>query len=508
MSSKTSLSKNTALLYVRIIVVTLVTLFTSRFVLNSLGDIDYGVFNVIFGIVAAFQIMAGALIVTGNRFLISDMVNNKDRLPETFSLLLFIHLFLAVFVGLIVEIFGLYMINNQLSIPSDRLSAAYVVFQLSVFNFFTSIVQLPFQSVLISNERFDVQAYCDIFYAVVLWVLALIISFFPGDVLINYAIGYVLIHFMLLAIYIIICRKGFEYVNFRIVIKLDRLKKLLTFASWNFMGASTLAIYMQGTNMILNMHFGPLVNTSRGIAFQVNTALNKLGGTIVTALGPRMTKSYDEGDITKMNSLAIIGAKYNFAVMMIFCVPIFLSAEYILQLWLGQVPRYATEFVRLIVIYSLVSSLSSTLLTVNLAVRKVKSYFIFIGAVQLAATAVSYIVLKYTTSLGPNVIFLIYIITALVLLFGGALILKINSYFDFKRFITDCIFPCVVSATILYIVMYLIFGNIDTTFLLLVAQCLASILIGLIISCLLIMKPDERVFVLALIKSKIRHEKN
>lgn len=507
MNSKTSLSKNTALLYVRIIVVTLVTLFTSRFVLISLGDIDYGVFNVVFGIVAAFQIMAGALIVTGNRFLISDMVNNKDRLPETFSLLLFIHLFLAVFVGLIVEIFGLYMINNQLSIPSDRLSAAYIIFQLSVFNFFTSIVQLPFQSVLISNERFDVQAYCDIFYAVVLLVLALIISFFPGDVLINYAIGYVLIHFMLLVIYIIICRTGFEYVNFRIVIKLDRLKKLLTFASWNFMGASSQAIYMQGTNMILNMHYGPLVNTARGIAFQVNTALNKLGGTIVTALGPRIVKSFDEGNIIMMNRLAIIGAKYNFAVMMIFCVPIFLSAEYILQLWLGQVPRYATEFVRLIVIYSLISSLSSTLLTVNLAVRKVKLYFMFVSIMQIVATICSYITLQYPTNYGPNIVFFIYIATSVVLLFGSAIILKFKSHFDFKGFVKDCFLPCTISVSILYPLIYLAFRNVDMNFGWLIFQCIISALIGFLISFLIIMKSGERRYFFDYIKSKIINRK-
>lgn len=508
MSSKTSLSKNTALLYVRIIVVTLVTLFTSRFVLNSLGDIDYGVFNVIFGIVMMFLIIAGALIVTGNRFLIADMVTNRERLPETFSLLLFIHIILAVIVGLMVELSGLYMIDNKLSIPPDRLSAAYIVFQLSVLNFFISIIQIPFQSVVISNERFDIQAYCDILYAVLLLVLALLIQFFPGDVLINYTIGYTLISFVIMTIYIIVCRRRFEYVTFRMVMKLDRLKKLLSFASWNFMGASSLAVYMQGTNMILNMHFGPLVNTARGIAFQVDSALNKLGGTITTALGPRMTKSYDEGDIAKMNSLAIIGAKYNFAVIMIFCVPIFLSAEYILQLWLGQIPKYAVVFVRLIIIYNLINSLSSTMITVNLAVRKVKLYFIFIGTIQIVATVVSYIALQYQGNYGPNIVFFIYIATSVVLLFGRAIILKYKSFFDFKGYLVNCILPCAVSVIILYFLMYLIFGNIDTTFILLVAQCFASIFIGVSLTGLLIMKPDEREFVITRIKSKIKYGKS
>lgn len=484
------------------------TLFSSRFVLESLGDIDYGIFNVIFGIVTVFQVMAAALIITGNRFIIADMVNNKERLPETFSILLFIHIFLSLFVGLLVELVGIYIIEDQLSIPVERISSAYIIFQLSVINFFTTIIQLPFQSVLISNERFDIQAYCDILYAVLLLILALIISYFPGDVLINYTIGFIFIHVLILAIYIFICRKEYEYVNFKVIIKFKRLKKLLSFASWNFIGTSSLAVYMQGTNMILNMHFGPLVNTARGISFQVNTALNKLGGTIVTALGPRIIKSFDEGNIQMMNKLAIIGAKYNFAVMMIFCVPIYFSSEYILQLWLGQTPKYATEFVKLIVIYSLISSLSSTMEPVNLAARNVKLYLIVTGVVQLFATIVSYLALQITSDPQPNIIFFIYIATSLVLLFGRALILKINSFFDIKQFIRDGILPCVFSVAILYTPIYYIFRNVEINFGILISQCLISILLGSFVCFMIIMKSDERSYVFNWIKSKFRSRKN
>jgi O-antigen/teichoic acid export membrane protein len=505
MSKQVSLTKNTIILYVRIIVVTIVTLFSSRTILQALGDIDYGIYNVIFGIVGAFQIINGALVVTGNRFLISDMVENPQDLENTFSLLCYIHLFLAAIVSLVVEVIGLYLIANELVIPSVRLNTAYLIFHISVIVFFLSVIKIPYNSIVISNERFNIQAYADMVYAIGVLVISLIIRYIDGDQLLLFVLGILIVNIIVFLIYFIYSKQTYSYCRIRGRCNFSRIGKLFSFASWNFLGSTALAIKMQGTNILLNMFFGPIVNTSRGIAFQVNSALNSLSSVMVTAIGPRIIKYYDKKDYDKVNTLVNRGAKYSFIVYFIFCLPLYLSIDYVLTLWLGQVPQYADDFTRLILVYGLYYTFSSTLTNLVVASKAVKSYHVTVSIIEMCSFGITYLLLIQFNN--PNTVFLMYIAVAILLIFVKALLLRNTSNLHIRKYFMEAFLPCVVVALLSYYTCNYVFSNNVNSFAGLVLVTLTSLFIIICLSWVLALTNNERNEIKKFVKKKYTDER-
>lgn len=500
--SSPSLAKNTILLYIRIIVVTIVAIFSSRYVLNALGEVDYGIFNVIFGIVGLFLIISGAMVVTGNRFLISDMVNSPSSLRNTFSTLFVTHLIIAILFSILTEIVGLYLIDKQLQIPQDRLYTAYLIFQLSVVTLFFSFIQIPFQSVIIANEHFDIQAYLEIAYAILLLVTAIVTPYLQYDSLLVYSVGVTIVRIIIFAGYTSFSVKRFEYVTLSTKCNFVGIKRMFSFASWNFLGTASMALKMQGTNILLNIFFGPIVNTSRGIAFQVSSALKKLSGTMVTALGPRIVKNYDINDISTYNELICIGSKYSYQIMFIFSLPIFIASDYILNLWLGRIPEYSSIFVRLILVYGLYDTMSLTLLTAAIASKKVKSFYIMISVIELLSFIATYICIVVFDS--PTVVFYAYIVTAILLLFFRMFLLTKTSHLEAYKFFKECIVPCTFTTIIQTFAIGYLFKDLAFNFFSFVLLCLSSALIGGILTYIFVAKQWEKDIVNEKIKNMIK----
>lgn len=391
------IAKNTLMLYVRMLFSMLVSLYTSRVVLNTLGVEDYGIYNVVGGLVAMFSLVSNSLSASVSRFLTFELGRgDMERLKETFSTSLLIHLFLALIVCLLAESVGVWFLNTQMTIPAERLYAANWVFQASVLSFMFGLSSVPYNASITSHERMSTFAYIGILDVVLRLLIVLFIAYTPFhfDKLIVYSLLLVAVSMSLQSIYLWYCRKNFEECRFRLHFNKACWKEMGTFAGWNFIGCTAGLLKDQGVNILLNLFMGPVVNAARGIAVSVNTAVTGFAGNFMAAVNPQITKSYAAEDREYMFSLVERGSRFSFYIMLILALPILFETEFILTLWLKQYPEHTVNFVRLVLLLSLCDTLSNTLITLQLATGKIRNYQLVVGGMQLMNFPLSYLCLK------------------------------------------------------------------------------------------------------------------
>ena len=391
------IAKNTLMLYVRMLFSMLVSLYTSRVVLNTLGVEDYGIYNVVGGFVAMFSLISNSLSASVSRFLTFELGRgDMERLKETFSTSLMIHLALAGIVFLLAESIGIWFLNTQMTIPEERLYAANWVFQASVISFMFGLFSVPYNASITSHERMSTFAYIGILEVVLRLLIVLFIAYVPlgYDKLIAYSLLLVMVSMLLQCIYLWYCRKHFEECRFKLHFNKSFWKEMSSFAGWNFIGASSGLLKDQGVNLLLNLFLGPVVNAARGISVSVNTAVSGFAGNFMSAINPQITKSYASGDRVYMFSLVERGARFSFYIILLFALPVIFETDFILTLWLKHYPAHTVNFVRLILFLSLCEVLSNTLITLQLATGKIRNYQLAVGGMQLMNFPVSYICLK------------------------------------------------------------------------------------------------------------------
>ena len=390
------IAKNTLMLYVRMLFSMLVSLYTSRVVLNALGVEDYGIYNVVGGFVVMFSLISSSLSASVSRFLTFELGRgDMERLKETFSTSLLIHLVLAGVVFVLAETVGIWFLNTQMTIPAERLYAANWVFQASVLSFMFGLSSVPYNASITSHERMSAFAYIGILDVVLRLLIVLFIAYAPFqfDRLIVYSLLLVCVGMSLQCIYLWYCRKNFEECRFRLHFNKERWKEMSAFAGWNFIGCTAGLLKDQGVNILLNLFMGPVVNAARGIAVSVNTAVSGFAGNFMAAVNPQITKSYAAEDREYMFSLVERGSRFSFYIMLILALPILFETEFILTLWLKQFPEHTVNFVRLILLLTLCDVLSNTLITLQLATGKIRYYQIAVGGVLLMNFPLSYLCL-------------------------------------------------------------------------------------------------------------------
>lgn len=376
----------------------LVSLYTSRVVLNTLGVEDYGIYNVVGGVVAMFSLISSALSSSTSRFLTFEL-GRKDliALRKVFSTAILIHLALAAIVLILAETAGLWFLNTQMTIPPERMGAANWVYQISVLTFLIALFNTPYNASIISHEKMDIFAYIGILDVLLRLgaILLLAHSPFAMDNLIAYAILIFCVWFTIQAIYFTYCQKHFVECDIR-HLKFDRAywKDMSSFAGWNFIGCTAALLKDNGVNILLNIFFGPVVNAARGIALSVNNAVTSFSGNFMTALNPQITKSYASGDHQYMMSLVERGSRFSFYIMLILALPIIIETDFILTVWLKQYPDHTVNFVRLVLVLALVDILSNTLITLQSATGNIRNYQIVVGGMLLMNFPLSYLCLK------------------------------------------------------------------------------------------------------------------
>ncbi|MBQ9672330.1 MAG: lipopolysaccharide biosynthesis protein [Prevotella sp.] len=373
----------------------IISIFTSRVILQSLGIEDYGTYNVIGGFVAMFSLLGGTLVTATQRFINVELGKKENGNPnEVFCTAMGIHLILAAILFIALETFGLWFLNCKMNIPEGRMFAANVVFQCSVLAFLLNIICMPYNAIIIAYERMKAFAYISLYDVIVKLLISYALFLFLYDRLIIYAILLLLLAISERSIYSIYCRRHFpDESKFHIVRDKQAYIRQTSFAGYTFLGSFASILSNHGVNIVLNLFCGVAVNAARAISMQVLHAITKFVSDFTVALNPQIVKTYASGETGKSMELVYRGAKFSYYLMFVFSVPIIFFTPEILKLWLGHYPEHTVVFVRLTLVYGLVTVLSKTLTTEILATGVLRTNAFIIGGLRILILPLSYLVL-------------------------------------------------------------------------------------------------------------------
>lgn len=389
------IARNTLMLYVRMLFLMLVSLYTSRVVLASLGEEDYGIYNVIGGVVAMFTVVSGALSSAVTRFITFGLAKgDREELRRIYSVAVTVQAFIAVAVVLLAEPSGLWFIMNKMTIDPSRIPAARMVLHCSVFSFAVNLMSVPQMASITAHERMDAYAGIGIFDGLCRLAVAFLITVSPADRLVSYALLMSLVTLLVRGAYTLWCRMHFSECRYRFVFDRRLIREMSSFAGWNFIGVASGVLRDHGGNILVNIFSGPAVNAARGVAVQLNGAVQGFVSNFMTAVNPQITKSYAGGEKEYMFSLMLRSSRMSFYLLLVLALPVLFNTEYLLGLWLKDVPEHSSLFVRLFLIFALSESLSSPLITGMLATGSIRNYQIIVGGLQLLNLPVSYVLLK------------------------------------------------------------------------------------------------------------------
>ncbi len=468
------IAKNTMFLYVRMLFSMLVSLYTSRVVLNTLGVEDYGICNAVGGFVAMFSLVSSSLSSSTSRFLTFELgKGDMERLKKIFSTSVLIHIALMGIVFLLMETVGVWFLNNKMTIPAERMYAANWVFQASILAFMLNIFSVPFNASIVSHERMKAFAYIGILSVTLKLLIVLFVAYSPWvfDRLIVYSSLLTIVGLSLQLIYIVYCRRNFEECRFRFAFDRSCWKDMFSFAGWNFIGCTAGLFKDQGINILLNLFFGPILNAARGISGSVNNAILAFAANFMTALNPQITKSYATGDTSYTNSLVERGSRFSFYILFMLSLPILLEADYILTLWLTQYPAHAVNFVRLVLVLTLVDMLSNTLITLQLATGNIRNYQIVVGGMLLMNFPLSYICLK--VGCPPESTYIVALFVAICCLILRLLFLRRMANLSMRYFLKNVCLNVFAVSVIAVIIPFALYANMQEGLqrLLMVACC-------------------------------------
>lgn len=482
MSNQTSdnnkrIAKNTLLLYVRMLFTMAVSLFTSRVILNTLGVEDYGINNVVGGIVTMFSVLSGSLSSSISRFITFELgKGNIERLKTIFSTGVNIQLGMSVLIIIIAEAVGIWFLNTKMNIPTDRMVAANWVFQCAIFTFVLNLLSVPYNAAIIAHEKMSAFAYISVVEVSLKLIIVYMLMISPFDRLETYAVLLLLVGAVIRFIYGYYCKRHFEECTYHFVFDKPVLKEMTGFAGWNFLGNGAYMLNTQGVNILMNLYFGVAVNAARGIATQVDAALKQFVNNFTTAVNPQITKSYAQGDLDYMHKLVCRSAKFSAFLMMFFAVPIILETNTILTIWLKTVPDYAVIFLQWIIISSFMDTvLANSLVTSMFATGKIKRYQIIVTTVGCLVFPLSWIAFKL--GFEPQVGYILYFIIYTILLFVRLYLLKDMVKLPVMMYIREVLYKLAPIIVVGFAIPGILILTMDAGWLRLILVCLLSVLV-------------------------------
>lgn len=389
------IAKNTLLLYVRMLFMMTISLYTSRVVLNTLGVEDYGIYNVVGGIVAMFGFINSSMSSATQRYITFALgKENFENLHKVFSTALQIHVLIAILIVLLGETIGLWFMYEKMQIPADRIDAAFWVLQCSILSTVVMIVSVPYNADIIAHEKMSAFAYISVLEAVLKLAIVYILMIGSADKLTIYALLLLTVQILIRFCYSIYCNKHFMETKYKHIWDKSLFKEMTSFAGWSLFGNLSAVLFGQGLNMLLNVFFGPVVNAARAIAVQVQGAIQQFVGNFQMALNPQITKTYAKGEMNEMHKLMFRSARFSFYLLFFLSLPVLFETDFILTIWLKIVPENTAIFLRIMICTSLIYSLANPLIIANQATGRVKKYQAVCGSILLLILPVSYIVLK------------------------------------------------------------------------------------------------------------------
>ena len=417
------IARNTLMLYVRMLVLMLVGLYTSRVVLDALGENDFGIYDVVGGVVAMFTIISGSLNSAISRFITFELgKTDGQRLNKVYSTAVLIQLVIAAVVVSVAEPVGLWFISNEMTIDPSRIPAARTVLHFSLASFVINMMSVPQMASITAHEKMSAYAYIGLLDGFLRLGAAILISRSSSDRLVLYAALMTMTVLLVRMAYGLYCRRYFPECRFRMVRDLSLVREMFSFAGWNFIGVSAGVLRDQGGKILINIFTGPAVNAARGVALQLSGAVQGFVTNFMTAVNPQITKSYAAGDREYMYFLISKSSRMSYYLLFVLALPVLFNTGYLLDLWLKDVPSHSELFVQLFLIFTLSESLSNPLITAQLATGNIRNYQLVVGGLQLLNIPVSYIFLK--SGAVPEVTVMVAVAISQICLFARLFMLR------------------------------------------------------------------------------------
>ncbi len=461
-SRNSRIVKNSLLLYIRTIFALLINLYTSRAILSILGVIDYGVYNVVGGVIVMLGFLTYSLSSSSSRFITFNLgIGDMNLMKKTFGNILSIQILMVIAIVIISETFGLWFVSTQLQIPTERQYAALWVYQCAILSSAVGLVSVPYNAAIIAHEKMSAFAYISIIDVTLKLGIVYLLLIIPYDRLITYSFLYLGIQLFNCFLQGIYCTHHFEDTKTRMAYDRKVFKEIFSFAGWT-LGSNIAAMgFTQGLNMLLNIFFGPAVNAARGIAVQVQNACQQFCSNFQMALNPQLVKSYAQEDLEYMHKLLIKSSKFSFYILFIITMPLIFETEFVLKLWLGTVPDHTVAFVRLMLILSLLYTLSNPIVTSVQATGTIKKFKICESLLLLTIVPISYVLLKFFNAV-PESVFIVHAtiegITLCVRLKIALPMIKMNK----STYLKTVISRISIVSTLSFIIPYIVYKHIPS----------------------------------------------
>lgn len=488
------IAKNTMLLYVRMLFIMAVQLFTSRVVLNTLGVVDYGLYNVVGGIVTMFAFLNGAMVTSTQRYITFELgKGNMQRLKEVFTTCVQVHLIISLIIIFLGETLGLWFLYEKMVIPADRFTAAMWVYQFSILTMCVQVMSVPYNSDIVAHEQMGVFAAISVIEVVLKLAVVYMLVIGNSDKLILYAVLIAAVQLLIRFFYTKYC--NIHYEESRLIRTFDKqlAKEMGKFMGWNIWGNLAATLFGTGLNLLLNVFFGPVVNAARAVAVQVETSIAHFSSSFLTAVKPQITKLYAQGNLLEMHKLLFRASKFTFMLLLVLSLPVVVETDMILKLWLKIVPEYAAIFLRLLMAIVIIDSMAKPLMTAAAATGDVKLYQSLIGGILLSIVPIAYVVLK----LGgvPASVYMVHLVICVIAFLARLWVvkplIKLSIHQYFCSVILRCALVLAISLPLCLLVKHLLPDGILPT----VIVCAVCVLVASVTSYMFGLDQGERQFV-------------
>ena len=479
-----------------------INLYTSRIILDALGVVDYGIYNVVGSFVGLFTMINASMTTATQRFLSFQIgKGNKEKVQAIFSTTVLIHILLALVILLLAESIGLWFINNEMQITDDRMFAANMVFHMSVFALMLKVISLPYSAAIIAYEKMSTFAYISIIEAILSLFIVFLLYIFPFDKLIFYSILVSVVSVLVQFSYWLYVKNKLGETCFVTKLYKGEAKELVSFVSWNIVGSSTAIAKEQGISLLLNIFFGATINAARGIALQLRLGLNKIVSNFSLAMNPQIVKSYSVGDRQGMTDLIIRGSKFSLLLLLIMSTPLYVKAEYVLSLWLVEVPDMTLDFLRIIILTELLDSMQYTLVTGVLASGRVKSFQLTLGFLRFLCLPIAYVFLK----IGCPATSALYVslATSLICHIANAILLSKIIYFPYVEYFKEVTLRMIILSFLSIIISTILCEFFQPGFLPFVLFLIVSLITTTVLCYTVGLNKDERIVILKIVRNKI-----
>jgi len=483
----------------------IINLITARVLLNALGVIDYGVFNVVAGFVSLFGVINATLSTSALRFYnFEGTIGGHDGFQKTYITVLIIQIIFAIILLLLLESIGMWYMNNVLVVPAERLFAAKVIFQASTISMMLLVLQVPYTGAVLAKEHMEFYAIINIFDVSLKLAIAIIVKYANTEKLILYGLLLSLIAVLDLIAYIVYCKHNFPEIKMQKYFDLKMYRSVLSFSGWNFIGTFAFMFKNQGINLLLNFYFGPIVNAARGIAYQVNSAINGFSLNILTAFNPQLVSSYAREDYQRTQKIMFSESKICFSLIALLITPIIFELPYLLHLWLRQdVPEHTTAFTVFVLIDSLICTLNTPCTQLIQATGNINKYQLGSSIVSLFLIIFCWI--QLATGLESESVFISVIVFSIINQCVCLFFVNKQFQLDMKEYTRNIIFRCIILLLLLPIVPIIIQHFLSQSLLRALILITSSFLYGLLIIYLCVLDRTEKQFVINALQNIIKH---